>query len=390
MTPSLPVLPLCATALTWLLLLLAAWDGAARRRGRQSAACGPATHDAVEVRLAAWPFFGAILWGVVSGAPDGEFLRGLHGLAVLLALVPAAALAALGLGIMAGRAGSLPLGLRWILTPYHGLAGWILWLRALARRRDLAAGSPEAAAAIADATEPEGSPRRGVRDLAEFRLEEVMIPRSQVAALQGSVPVREAVAEVRRRPHALYPVHGDSVDQPLGVVRILDLAEPGARDRPVRDLVRPAPILPETMRGLRLFRDLASAPIPAALVVDEYGGMAGLVTVEDLVEVLVGDLEGEHEVIRTRIVERRPGAWRVDGTCTIEEFNRRLGALLPEGEYETVAGLVIDRLGAIPPPGEEVILPGVRLTVEQATDRRVLWVGAERADGHRGAAESGA
>ena len=196
--------------------------------------------------------------------------------------------------------------------------------------------------------------------------------------------MRDAVAEVRRRPHALYPVHGDTVDQPLGVVRILDLAEPGARDRPVRDLVRPARILPETVRGLRLFRDLASAPIPAALVVDEYGGMAGLVTVEDLVEVLVGDLEGEHEVVRARIVERNAGAWRVDGTCTVEEFNRRLGGLLPEGEYETVAGLVIDRLGTIPSSGEEVLLPGMRLIVEEATDRRILWVGVERVSGHRG------
>jgi CBS domain containing-hemolysin-like protein len=106
--------------------------------------------------------------------------------------------------------------------------------------------------------------------------------------------------------------------------------------------------------------------------------------------VLVGDLEGEHEVIRARIIEQNPGTWRIDGTCTIEEFNRRLGNLLPEGEYETVAGLVIERLGAIPPPGEEVTLPGVRLTVEEATDRRILWVLAERTLGSRTAAESGA
>ena len=390
MTLSLPVLPLCGTGLTWLLLLLAAWDGAARRRERQAAAFGPAAQDAVEVRLAAWPFFGAILWGVLSSGPAGEPVRGFPGLAVRLALVPVAGLAALGLGTVTGRVGPLPRGLRWLLTPYHGLAGWILWLRALARRRDRAAGSVEAAAAMTGATEPEGSPRRGVRDLAEFRLEEVMIPRSQVAALQGSILVREAVAEVRRRPHALYPVHGDSVDQPLGVVRILDMAESGARDRPVRDLVRPAPILPETVRGLRLFRDLASAPIRAALVVDEYGGMAGLVTVEDLVEVLVGDLEGEHEVIRARVIELGSGAWRVDGTCTIEELNRRLGGLLPDGEYETVAGFIIDRLGAIPSPGEEVALPGIRLIVEEATDRRILWVRAERELGSRSAAESGA
>lgn len=379
MTPSYShqFLPCAGVGLTWLLLLLAAWDGAARRRDRHAVASGPAGHDAVEVRIAAWPFLVACLWAA-SSVSAGAVLPELADLAVRLVLAPAIGLVALGLGVLAGRAGSVPVGLRWLLTPHHGLTGWILWLRALARRRDLTAGSPETASALSVAAEPEGSPRRGVRDLAELRLEEVMIPRSQVAALQGSVSVREAMVEVRRRPHALYPAYGDSVDHPLGVVRILDMAEPGTGETPIRDLVRPAPILPETVRGLRLFRDLASAPIPAALVVDEYGGMAGLVTVEDLVEVLVGDLEGEHEVVREGIVEVGPDAWRVEGTCTVEEFNRRLGRLLPEGEYETVAGLILDRLGLIPAPGEEVVLPGVRLTVKEATDRRILWLRADR------------
>jgi CBS domain containing-hemolysin-like protein len=388
MIPRHEVAPYAGMGLTWLLLLLAAWDGGSRRLERRDALTRTSAHDVVEVRIAVWLFLGAGLW-VVSSLPSGEAPPGPFEVAARLLLASAIGLAALGLGALAGRVGRVPAGLRWLLTPHHGLAGWILWLRALARRRDLAAGSPEAAEVIAKAAEPEGSPRRGVRDLAELTLEEVMIPRSQVAALQGSMSVREAVAEVRRRPHALYPVHGDSVDHPLGVVRILDMGGPDAGDTPVRDHVRPAPILPETVRGLRLFRDLASAPLPAALVVDEYGGMAGLVTVEDLVEVVVGDLEGEHEVIRARIVEIDSGAWRVEGTCTVEEFNRRLGGLLPEGEYETVAGLILDRLGLIPSPGEEVVLPGVRLTVKEATDRRILWVRAERGPDHPGAPGTG-
>ncbi len=388
--PAPVLLPLAVSVVTCLLLFLASWDGAARRRERwNDMDRGPSVqHDALEVRLAAWLLLGAALWGL-SRTRGHEPVHELFGLAVGLSFFAAAGLAAFGLGIVIGRSRFFPRGLRWVLTPYHGLAGWILWLRALARRRDLVAGIPGGMTPFPAAVEPEDAPRRGVRDLAEFRLEEVMIPRSQVDALQGSVSVGDAAAEVRRRPHALYPVNGDSVDQPLGVVRILDLADPSARNRPVRELVRPTPILPETVRGLRLFRDLASAPLPAALVVDEYGGMAGLVTVEDLVEVLVGDLEGEHEVVRARIVRRDSGARRVDGACTIEEFNRRLGASLPEGEYETVAGLVLDRLGAIPPPGEELEVPGFRLTVEEATDRRILWVRAERSLDRSSGTETG-
>jgi CBS domain containing-hemolysin-like protein len=204
-----------------------------------------------------------------------------------------------------------------------------------------------------------------------------MIPRSQVVALDGGRTLREVLPEVRRRPHSFYPVYEGVIDQPLGVVRILDLSEPESADRPLRERVHPVAILPETVRGLRLLRDLARAPIPAALVVDEFGSMAGLVTIEDLMEVVIGDLEGEHEIVRARILSEGDGAWRIEGTCTVEEFCRRFGPLIPEGEYETVAGFFLDRRGEIPEAGAELALPGLRLEVVQASERRIVWLRAE-------------
>ena len=119
-----------------------------------------------------------------------------------------------------------------------------------------------------------------------------MIPRSQVVALEGGA---RCARFCRRcgdgRTRSTRSTSG-VIDQPLGVVRILELTEPEAVDRPLRELVHPAPILPETVKGLRLLGDLSRAPIPAALVVDEFGGVAGLVTIEDLMEVLVGRPRG--------------------------------------------------------------------------------------------------
>jgi putative hemolysin len=260
------------------------------------------------------------------------------------------------------------------LAPYHGLTMWILWLWGMVSRERNAAPPAPAPAPLPPAEATAQTARRGVAELASLSLEELMIPRSQVVMLQGDRLARDAIAEVARGPHALYPVYGESVDQPLGVVRILDLADPAALSRPVKDLVRAAPVVPETMNGLTLLRDLRGAPVPAALVVDEFGGMAGFVTVEDLIEVLVGDLVGEHDVVRARIVPAGPGSYRVDGTCTVEEFNHFFGAILPEGEYETVAGFLLDRLGRIPQSGDAYDLPVASIQVLERTERRILSV----------------
>lgn len=370
-----PLLPGIAVGTAWVLLGLASWERAAhfRQNGASPRAAKEGTdlQPSLEVRLVAWLFFGCLLWlraGLEAAAP----LRGIRAALLLAVGIPLAG-AALLAGRARARSGEFPVLLRWPLAPFHGLSVWIFWLLGL-----LAARRPGFARPLRSGIAPgPASADQRVRDLASISLEEVMIPRSQVVALEAGRTLREAMPEVRRRPHSIYPVYEGEIDQPLGVVRILELTEPDAVDRPLRERVRAVPILPETVRGLKLLGDLRRAPIPAALVVDEFGGVAGLVTIEDLMEVLIGDLEGEHEVVRARILSEADGNWRIDGACTVEEFNRRFGPLLPEGEYETVAGLILDRLGEVPEVGEEVALPEVRLEVLQRSPRRLLWLRAE-------------
>jgi len=374
--------PALTAGIAGALLLLASWERAARRRARRdpavagSAAGTVPIAETTQVRLVAWGFFLALLWlharlvwppEAAPGAPPTSPAAGW----LLLAGIPAGGLL-LWLGRSAGVRVDLPAPLRWPLAPFHGLAGWGIWLAGLWQAR-----RPPTAAAREGDGPVESSPDQGVAELVSLSLEEVMIPRSQVVALEGSRRVREVLAELRARPHSLYPVHEGNVDRPLGVVHILDLAGPDAEGRALRELARPVPIFPETVKGIDLLQELAGANIPAALVVDEFGGMAGLVTVEDLMEVLIGDLEGEHELVRTRILSDGDGVWRVDGACTVEEFNRRFGPILPEGEYETVAGFFLDRAGEIPAVGDDLSLPGLRLEVLQRTERRVLWLRAE-------------
>ncbi|MEZ4653208.1 MAG: transporter associated domain-containing protein [Candidatus Eisenbacteria bacterium] len=175
------------------------------------------------------------------------------------------------------------------------------------------------------------------------------------------------------RPFTHYPVYAESIDHTLGLVHMLDLTDPTAAEQPVRQRVVSALIVPETMRALTLLQKLAEAPLSTALVVDEFGGHSGLVTLGDVVEVVIGDLVGEHEEVRRRIIPLGDGVYRVEGTCEIEEFNEQVRPVLPEGEYDTVAGLVLDRLGRIPQQGDDVVLSEAVLEVLERTDRRVLW-----------------
>lgn len=213
-------------------------------------------------------------------------------------------------------------------------------------------------------------------------LREVMVPRTEVTFIDGATPVYKAVREVADRPHSRYPVIRDSADDIIGFVHIRDLLSPDLVERSIRvgDLARDVPQFPGTNGVLSTLTELRRRRSHLAIVVDEYGGTAGIVTMEDLVEELIGDIKDEYDLEARAEVSRRIGPLgivTVDGLLNIEDFDDETGIELPDGPYETVAGFVISILGRLPVMGDSIDAVGHRFTVTELDGRRVARVKVE-------------
>ena len=218
----------------------------------------------------------------------------------------------------------------------------------------------------------------------ERQLREVMIPRTEVDFLDAGTPVFKAARAVAAQPHSRYPVVRGSQDDVVGFVHVRDLLDPTLSGRSVRvgELARPVKLLPATKMLLPALSEMRREGHHLAIVVDEYGGTAGIVTLEDLVEELIGDIRDEYDreaATGTRRV--LGGGLEVEGLLNLEDFADETGVSLPEGPYETVAGFVVSRLGHIPRRGETVDLDGFRLTVTDLDGRRVARVLVTEAPG---------
>jgi CBS domain containing-hemolysin-like protein len=198
-----------------------------------------------------------------------------------------------------------------------------------------------------------------------------MTPRVKVSALQSSATAEDVVNLTRATGLSRFPVYYEKIDEVVGMVHLKDALAVPAHERlrtPVGRIARPALLVPETLPVRPLLARLRSEQ-PIAVVVDEYGGTAGVVTLEDIVEELVGEVRDEHdrpdapELSAAPPQDGRP-AWDVDGSVRVDIL-QRIGLDVPEGPYETVAGLVADLLGRIPAPGDKAELPGWRLSVRQ-------------------------
>lgn len=206
-----------------------------------------------------------------------------------------------------------------------------------------------------------------VFDAGDRELREVMLPRTEVAFLDASTPVGEAITQVTDAPHSRYPVISGSADDVVGVVHIRDLLAPDAdrSTRRVGDLARETAFFPGTKQVIPALTEMRRLRQHLAIVVDEYGGTAGIVTLEDLVEELVGDIRDEYD---TEASGPRPD---VDGLLNLEDFTDETGVELPDGPYETVAGFVVSQLGELPTIGATVEVDGHVLTVTELDGRRV-------------------
>ena len=207
----------------------------------------------------------------------------------------------------------------------------------------------------------------------ERQLREVMIPRTEVAFLEGSMTVARAAKMTATAPHSRYPVVRSSQDDILGFVHVRDLLIPVAKARTMKvsDVTRGVLLLPGTKKVLPSLSEMRREGHHLAMVVDEYGGTAGIVTLEDLIEEVIGDIRDEYDAPGDEALRFRGGDIEADGLLNLDEVEEQTGVRLPEGPYETLAGYVMAALGHVPGVGEAVEADGHRLEVSELDGRRV-------------------
>lgn len=220
---------------------------------------------------------------------------------------------------------------------------------------------------------------RRILALDQTTADEVMVPRTDIRAIEVNTSIQEAIDFVVRDGHSRYPVYRERLDQVIGILHAKDLlvhARAGSAQTSLASLLRPVIFVPTTKPVSALLREFQQERAHMAVVVDEYGGVAGLVTLEDVLEEIVGEIEDEYDRRRQRTLIRRlsPGEALVDGDAEIKRVNRTLGLSLPEEEAVTIAGLVLKTLGDIPDPGTKLRFGTVELTVEEATEREIQTV----------------
>jgi putative hemolysin len=210
----------------------------------------------------------------------------------------------------------------------------------------------------------------------ERQLREVMLPRTEVAFLDASMTLSRAIKETAAQPHSRYPVAGSSQDDVIGFLHVRDLMVPPAKARGMRvaDVVREVKLLPGSKRVLPAMSEMRREGHHMAIVVDEYGGTAGIVTLEDLIEEVIGDIRDEYDVGEDDPLRFRGGDVEADGLLNLDEVHTVTGVRLPEGPYETLAGYVMATLGHVPRLGEAVEVDGHRLEVSELDGRRISRV----------------
>lgn len=290
----------------------------------------------------------------------------------------------------------------YLMTPVTLFLGFLLSIAALAESAPRAQEETalEAVDALIEAGEEEGileeSDRELVRSAVEFGdkvVREVMTPRPQMFAISGRTTLEQFLRMIENQPYSRVPVYDRTLDHITGIVFAHDLLrvrDEDASTETVAGIQRPAAFVPETKKVNELLREMQRAKQHMDIVIDEYGGVAGLVTIEDLIEEIVGTITDEHESSDGEPVTRESdGSWLVPGNLEVEKLGQLLhaGADLPEdSEATTVAGLVSEVAGRIPQAGEVIEHYGMRFEILASTDRRVERMRVGRAaNGNNGA-----
>jgi putative hemolysin len=318
---------------------------------------------AAPVRIVAFAVFAAILVALLIGfavaTPLSTLGSGAAGLAFLLALF---------LGVA-------------------GAAGATAWMRRQGPpspppvteaeiRRILGQGAEQGAI-----DQTERALMEGVLRFTDTQVRKVMVPRPQMVAISVHWPAEETYRFLAENKFSRYPVYDNGINDIIGFLNYKDVMTTLREGKPldVRSVVRPAFFVPETMRLSTLFKELQRRHLEFAVVVNEHGNVEGLVTLEDVLEQIVGEIRDEYDVEERRIERQKDGSWVMDASLVVEDLPPDLTKLIPPGEgYQTVAGFVLATLGRFPRAGESWEVQGYRLTALEVVGRRIAKVKIEK------------
>jgi magnesium and cobalt transporter len=225
----------------------------------------------------------------------------------------------------------------------------------------------------------------GVLQVSEMQARDIMIPRAQMDMIDVAESPDKFVPLVIQTNHSRFPVFEGDRDHVSGILLAKDLLRyyAGEEEFNVRDMLRPVVFIPESKRLNVLLKDFRANRNHMAIVVDEYGGVAGLVTIEDVLEQIVGDIEDEYDFDETAddVIPDRGGAWRVKATTELARFDETFGTSYDNGDQDTVGGLVLSRLGRLPKRGEQIVIDELNFKVLRADSRRLHLLLVEKKAG---------
>lgn len=223
----------------------------------------------------------------------------------------------------------------------------------------------------------EGRMVKSIVDFGDTLAREVMTPRTDMIAIEVNKSVKELIDMVRKEKHSRIPVFKETIDNIIGIVYVKDLMEMYEytdERKTISNSMRRATFVPETKKVAEILKEMQRSKFQMSIIVDEYGGTAGLVTIEDLLEEIVGEIQDVHEREEDDIVEETGSSYLVKGICHVEKLESMFGQELKEEDFDTLGGLIFAKLGRIPSEGESLEWKGIRFTIVSADKRRIRRV----------------
>ena len=214
----------------------------------------------------------------------------------------------------------------------------------------------------------------GVFQVGELAARDILVPRSQIDWIDINESIEDTIAEVIKAAHSRFPVYEDNRDNVIGILLAKDLLRHSQEeDFQLRDWLRPAVFIPESKRLSVLLRDFREHRNHIAIVVDEYGGVAGIVTIEDVLEQIVGDIEDEHDTddIEDNIIKVSESKFRIRGITELEQVNDALGTSFQDDDNDTLAGFILKNIGRVPHKGESIKIHNIIFEIQRADARQV-------------------